>query len=133
MPQESRKNPNTKPVNVDLASLKLDAFVNSWLFVTGHALGAATGGAGGYAVGLVGPGVQFSRYIGAELLFGAAGGGGLAVGSGKIVQPMLNFEIPINEALGVEASLGYIDSVEGDMSGPVSNLSLSYYFMQPYY
>jgi len=132
MPQESRKSVNVSPVNVDLTSLKLDAFVNRWLFLTGHALGAATGGAGGYAVGLVGPGFQFSRYASWEFLVGAAGGGGLDVGAGKILQTMFNVELPINSALGVEASIGHIEAVGGGLSGPVSNLSINYYFMQPY-
>jgi len=132
MNQASRKSNKVEPVNVDLASLKLDAYINSWMFLSGHALGAATGGAGGYAVGLVGPGFQFARYVSVELLVGAAGGGGLAVDAGKIFQPMLNFELPISRSLGLEASLGYIEAIGGGLSGPVSNFSLAYYFMQPY-
>ncbi len=128
----SRKSNNVEPVNVDLASLKLDAYINSWMFLSGHALGAATGGAGGYAAGLVGPGFQFGRYVSVELLLGAAGGGGLAVGAGKIFQPMLNLELPINKSLGFEVSLGYIEAIGGGMSAPVSNFSIAYYFMQPY-
>jgi len=132
MNQASRKSNTIEPVNVDLASLKLDAYINSWMFLSGHALGAATGGAGGYAAGLVGPGFQFARYVSLELLIGAAGGGGLAVGEGKIFQPMLNFELPISNSFGFEASLGYIEAIGGGMSGPVSNFSIAYYFMQPY-
>jgi len=133
MNQASRKNPEVEEDAVNLVSLKIDAFMNNLFFISGQAISAFTGGAGGYAVGLLGPGFQFSRHFSAELLAGVAGGGGLAVGAGKILQPMLNLNVPINNSWGCELSLGYIDAIEGDMKALVSNISLNYHFTKPYY
>jgi len=129
----ARKYQGQENLDVDLVNLKLDAFIGSGVFFTGQALGAFDGKAGGYAVGFLGPGFQFSRYVGAELLVGVAGGGGLAVGNGKIVQPMINFEIPHNRKWSSEISTGYIKAVDGDLSAFVLNLGLVYRFAQPYY
>jgi len=64
-------------------------------------------------------------------LIGAAGGGGLAVGSGQIAQPMVNIHLPLNERWALEASLGYIRAVNGDLSAVASNVALSYRFRAP--
>ncbi len=126
-----RKSPTQKNIDVNLINLKLDSFITSKFYVTGQAIGAFSGKAGGYAVGLVGPGYQISRYLSAELLIGAAGGGGLAVGSGQIAQPMVNIHLPLNECWALEASLGYIRAVNGDLSAIASNVALSYRFRAP--
>ena len=67
-----------------------------------------------------------------ELLGGVAGGGGIAVGSGQIVQPMANFSWPLNNRWEIEGSLGYIVAVNDDLSAFVSNLALNYRFQSPF-
>ncbi|MDH5257468.1 MAG: hypothetical protein OEX07_05655, partial [Gammaproteobacteria bacterium] len=128
----SRKFPHQKDLDVDLTNLKLDAFFNTRWYFTGQALGAFRGKAGGYAVGLIGPGVQINRYIGFELPIGVAGGGGIAVGSGKIVQPMLNFELPHSRSWASELSAGYIKAMDDSLSAFVFNIGLVYRFSRPY-
>lgn len=128
-----RKFQGQKNLDVDLVNLKLDAFVNKTVFFTGQALGAFDGKAGGYAVGFLGPGIQFNRYLGVELLVGVAGGGGIAVGSGKIVQPMINLELPHSKQWSSEISAGYITAVDGKLSAYVFNAGLVYRFSQPYF
>jgi len=131
--RNARKFQGQKDFDVDLTNLKLDAFVSPKIFFTGQALGAFKGKAGGYAVGLIGPGVQFNQYIGAEFLAGVAGGGGIAVGSGKIVQPMLNLTLPYDNRWSTELSAGYVKAVDDKLSAFVFNLGLVYHFVQPYY
>ncbi len=131
--KNARKYLGTPNPDVDLTNLKLDAFVSRSVFFTGQALGAFDGGAGGYAVGLLGPGIQINRYVGVELLAGVAGGGGIAVGSGKIIQPMINFELPHNKRWSSEISVGYIKAVDEALSAYVLNAGLVYRFAQPYY
>jgi len=127
-----RKNDSLKNLDVNLVNLKLDSFINSNLYVTGHALGAFSGEAGGYAVGLVGPGLQMNRYLSAEFLGGVAGGGGIAVGSGQIVQPMLNASWPLDDQWEIEASVGYIFAVNDNLSAIVTNFGAVYRFRSPF-
>jgi len=127
-----RKNDSVKNLDVNLVNLKLDSFINSNFYVTGHALGAFSGEAGGYAVGLVGPGIQINRYLSAEILGGVAGGGGIAVGSGQIVQPMFNIAWPLDDQWEIEGSAGYIFAVNDDLSAIVTNLGAIYRFRSPF-
>lgn len=70
--------------------LKLDRYVGPHLYVSGQAHSAYSGGAGAYAVGLVGLGVATSAdarwRVGTEVLAGAAGGGGMAMNGGALAQ-----------------------------------------------
>ncbi|HFE38924.1 MAG TPA: hypothetical protein ENK06_10990 [Gammaproteobacteria bacterium] len=126
-----RKSSTQKNIDVNLVNLKLDSFVNNRVYVTGHALGAVTGKAGGYAVGLLGAGYQLNAYFSGELLLGVAGGGGIAVGSGQIVQPMINGHLPLSERWALEASLGYIRAMSDSLSAVVTNIALAYRFQSP--
>ena len=127
-----RKNDSLKNQDVNLVNLKLDSFINSHFYVTGHALGAFGGEAGGYAVGLVGPGIQINPFLSAELLGGVAGGGGIAVGSGQIAQPMLNISWPLSDQWGIEGSAGYIFAVNDKLSALVTNIGAIYRFRSPF-
>ena len=133
----SRKQPGLDGVSVDLVALKLDAFLNNNLFVTGQAEGAFDGGAGGYATGLVGLGGRYSIpampsvYGGAELLLGAAGGGGLAVGGGVIAQPMVNFGVEFDSRLGLELGYGYASARGTQLRTTVIDVAMVYRLQAP--
>lgn len=129
---DSRKVFGQKNLDVDLTNLKLDAFYSDKAYITGQALGAFKGKAGGYAVGLIGAGYRLIPEFGAEILIGVAGGGGIAVGSGKIIQPMLDFELPLSPQWSVEFSMGYVKAIEGNLSSAVFNAGLVYQFLMPY-
>ena len=66
---------------LDAVVLKINRFLSPHFYLTGQAHSALSGGAGGYSVGLFGLGVQTPLgarfHAGAELLAGAAGGGGV--------------------------------------------------------
>lgn len=126
-----RKSGIAHNLDVGLVDLKLDAFIGSNFYVTGQAISAITGKAGGYAVGLVGLGYQMNRYLSAEVLGGVAGGGGIAVGSGQIVQPMVNMTVPVNHQWDIEVSVGYIRAINSTLSSVVSNVGVSYKFRLP--
>ena len=78
---------------LDTVGLKLNRYLGDHLYVSGQAHSAFAGGAGAYSVGLLGAGVATSRQAplraGAELLVGAAGGGGVQTGGGAISQGLL--------------------------------------------
>ena len=76
--------------SVDNLGLQIDYFINPDWYITGQGLAAYKGDAGAFMTGLVGTGVRKnlnkSLYLNAETLAGAAGGGGLAMGSGLVWQ-----------------------------------------------
>ncbi|HFD32647.1 MAG TPA: hypothetical protein ENJ28_08100 [Gammaproteobacteria bacterium] len=131
--QPARKFNNQKNLDVDLTILKLDAYFSSQFYVSGQALGAFRGKAGGYAVGLLGPGFRLNQFLSTELLFGVAGGGGIDVGSGKLIQPMINFDVKHSNVWSTELSAGYVKAYDGKLSAFVFNLGVAYRFSHPYY
>ncbi len=128
----SRKNGANADVPVDLVAIKTDAWFAHQFYFSGQALGAYDGGAGGYAVGLVGLGwsAPLSGRLkpGAELLVGAAGGGGIAIGGGFLVQPMLNLSYQLNERFVVQLSYGYAAAPADTFTASVVDLSIAYRF-----
>ena len=131
--QSARKFNTQKNPDVDLTVLKLDAYFSPQFYMSGQALGAFRGEAGGYAVGLLGPGFRLNQFLSTELLFGVAGGGGIDVGSGKIIQPMINFEVKHTNIWSTELSAGYVKAYDGKLSAFVFNLGVAYRFSHPYY
>ena len=78
---------------LETIGLKLNRYVGENLYLSGQAHSAFGGGAGAYSIGLVGVGwanrPTSRQRLGAELLVGAAGGGGVETGGGAIVQGLL--------------------------------------------
>ncbi|WP_156391982.1 MULTISPECIES: hypothetical protein [unclassified Roseateles] len=93
---------------------------------------AAAGSAGAYSFGLFGLGVQSdplwrSLRVGAELLVGAAGGGGVKVGGGAVTQGELWAQWSVSERLRLRAGVGEFRTIRGnDQSTPLTHLQLSY-------
>jgi len=129
--RHSRKSPQVRNHPVTSVQLKLDSFMNESFYFSGHAIGAMDGKAGGYAVGLVGAGYQITNVFNAEFLFGAAGGGGIDVGHGVILEPGINYEIPLSEQWSLEAGLGFIQAIDGKLSSWVTSFGTSYRFGVP--
>src|SRR5204862_2015568 len=79
-----RRNDGTSAA-LDTVGLKLDRYVGEYTYLSAQAHSAYAGGAGAYSIGLIGAGVASAPgdvvRVGAELLLGAAGGGGVASGS----------------------------------------------------
>jgi len=121
---------------VDLLTLKLDSFLTTRVYVTGQAMGAYRGDAGGYAVGLIGAGWhqpwQNEYFMEAELAAGAGGGGGLAVGSGALVQPAISIGKRLNRQLSLAAGIAQVHAPEGEMSAQVLDISVNYRFSVPH-
>ena len=129
--ENARKSSNVPNRSITSIQLKLDSFINNHFYFSGQAIGATTGGAGGYAVGLIGLGYQIIPELNVEALFGAAGGGGIDVGAGAIVEPGINYEIPVSESWSIELGLGYVKALKGKLASWVSSVGGSYYFSMP--
>jgi hypothetical protein len=108
-------------------SRRLSSALDEHLQLTGGVHFAAGGRAGAYGAGLVGlalatPLHQQGLHWGAELLAGAAGGGGIATRGGAIIQPMLR----AGWAGGSQRwriGVGQIKSLHGELRSPVIELS----------
>jgi hypothetical protein len=113
--------------------------LNSWLdpnvYLTGQAHSALGGKAGAYSQGLLGAGIATEAtgawgQIGAELLAGAAGGGGVQSLSGAIAQAMLWFGwMPGRDGPHVRLAVG-VQTAHSGSSSPVVALSWAVPFGQ---
>lgn len=115
-----RRNAALHGERVDLFTLKFDRFVGRHLFITGQAHGAYAGGAGGYAVGLVGvggrtPAWKRLRLVG-EAALGASGGGGIEVGEGFILHPSAGLSVDLGPAWSLEMLGGWLLAPTGSGS-----------------
>ncbi len=115
--------------------LGLSRNLSPHFYGTAQASSAAVGQSAGHLTGLVGLGVQSSRWAGqwragAELLGGVAGGGGVAVDGRAVGQAQLWVQtegLAQHERLTVRAALGQRWSLRGGQSdSPVLSLSLGY-------
>jgi len=96
--------------------LKLDRYLTPNFYVSGKVSSATGGNASGYTSALVGAGwrqpLGAGLHVGAELLAGAGGGGGVASG-GTLVEPRAFVGVQITPALGVRAGAGRIKAFGG--------------------
>jgi hypothetical protein len=111
---------------LDTIGLKLTRSVSPHVYVTGQAHSAFAGGAGAYAIGLVGAGVATrpgdGPRIGAEALLGAAGGGGVATSGGAIAQGVLWAGMKAGNGEW-RVGVGRVKSLRGGLNSPLVELS----------
>lgn len=122
--------------SMQLVGLQFNRFLSPNVYLAGQAQAAAGGGAGAYAVGLVGLGAtqrlgQSPWRVGAEALVGAAGGGGVAVQGGAIAQPVAWVSRDLGTHSRVKLGAGYVKSRRGELSSPLAQLTWSLQFGTP--
>jgi hypothetical protein len=122
--------------NVDNLGVQLDYFANKNIYLTGQGIAAYQGDAGAYMAGLVGVGVHIPLsgsefYLEGEGLAGAAGGGGLAVGSGLVWQANASLGYELTDSLSLSFGVGRLEAVDGPLKADVVSLGLAYKFGVP--
>lgn len=128
-----------EPRDLHLLGGKVERFLDRSIYVTGQAFGAYDGGAGGYAVGLIGAGWELPLRrdrrlaLDLELAAGAAGGGSVDVGGGTIVQPMAALIWRMNKTLGLRLEAGRVSSDGGALDSNMLGLALQFEFSRPEY
>lgn len=124
--------PRNDGVPIQLIGGKLDWFLTDSFYLSGEALAAYKGGAGGYATGQFGLGymqeVFYDFSLVGEVNIGAAGGGSLQTGDGLIAQPMLGVSYAINDKIALEVLGGKIIALNGPLDTEVLDLSFVYRF-----
>ena len=118
------------PRSLSNVVFRMDRSVGEGAYLTGQVRSAFAGDAGAFAVGLFGLGLQAQLdgawRLGAELLAGAAGGGGVDVGSGAVVQPMAFVAVQLTPAVALRLGAGRVKAVNGPLSSTAADLTLSY-------
>jgi hypothetical protein len=108
---------------LDTVGLKLDRYVGQHIYLSGQAHSAYAGGAGAYSIGLIGAGVASvpsdGVRVGAELLLGAAGGGGVASGSGGIAEAIAWAGVPVTARSQLRIGVGGVRSLRGDLRSAI--------------
>lgn len=114
---------------LDTIGLKLNRYVGRHLYLSGQAHSAFGGGAGAYSIGLIGLGwasdAKTARRIGAELLVGAAGGGGVETGGGAIVQGLVWAGGKVSPTSEWRLGAGLVRSRGPGLDSPVIEVSWS--------
>jgi len=114
---------------LDTIGLKLNRYVGDNLYLSGQAHSAFNGGAGAYSIGIVGMGVATTpaqpQRFGAELLVGAAGGGGVSTAGGRVTQALAWGGWTQSPQSEWRLGLGSLHSQRGGLNSPVLELSWS--------
>jgi hypothetical protein len=128
-PQWRSGNPELSVSNL---GVQLDYFAAPHWYFTGQGLAAYAGKAGAYMTGLVGAGTQWPItqrcFVEAEMLVGAAGGGGLAVAGGLVGQANVGIGYQLSKPLALLVTAGDIAAARGPFKAYVAGLALTYQF-----
>jgi hypothetical protein len=126
----ARKDGTTRPL--DAVVLSIERFVTPWLYLTGQAHSAFAGGAGAYSVGVIGGGAQVPLSqrvrLGAEVVGGAAGGGGVDTGNGEIVQARGYVDFSLDRKIALRIGAGKVKSVHGGLDATMVDAELVFRF-----
>ncbi len=123
---------NRSPKDLHQISLQVDFDLSKRLYAAGQTSFANFGEAGAYAEGLVGLGLRSNAFLNkstnifAQVLGGAAGGGGISTGEGFILKPSIGLSTKINDKLNFRTAAGYVKASGGNLSTTLINFGLSY-------
>lgn len=120
---------------VHLVSLQIDQLFNPFFFLSYQGSFAYQGNhSGGFATGMIGPGLQSKVFCHqrlqffTEVLVGAGGGGGLALGGGALIEPLVGIHYAVTKAIGLQASVGQIKALQHDLNTPIINFGMTIRF-----
>ena len=121
--------------DMQLLGGKLDWMGGDWWYLTGQALSAYEGGAGGYSEGHWGVGIlspSFNNWqLYGEMLIGAGGGGGVDSGSALLYKPSIGLEYNLNQNLSLQTGIGKVISKEGNLDANTLDINLVWRFGIP--
>lgn len=122
---------------IDLVGLRVAHDLNDAAYLAGEAGFAMTGKAGGFAQGLVGAGLRsptlgaWGPRLKAELMVGAAGGGGVDTRGGLLFQPMAGLEQGLGSFMAFELMAGRCVAPRGELRTTVVEAGLALRFSVP--
>lgn len=120
---------------INLIVLQFDQLFTQNFFFSYQAASAYQGEhAGGYATGMIGPGLQTPPFLNhhlqlfTEVLVGAGGGGSLALGGGELIEPVVGVHCALTPAIGIQTSVSQVKAFHHSLNTMVFNLGLSLRF-----
>jgi hypothetical protein len=117
---------------LDTIGLKLERYLGPNLYVTGQAHSAFAGRAGAFSVGLVGAGLSTAATlpwrVGAEVLVGAAGGGGVQTGGGALLQAVAWAGLSTSSRSEWRIGIGQAKPLHGQAGSSVAEIAWSRHF-----
>ena len=126
---------SNKSKRIDMLGIAFDHYFNNNFYITGQALWAYKGNAGGYAEGLLGLGWQSNQWhkmrIWGEALVGAGGGGGVKTNGGILGSISIGTSYALNKSLDIIIGAGYTKSTNKGLSSADATLGLRYRFALP--
>jgi hypothetical protein len=133
---ETYNNPqrsNDKEVeNIDLVVFNFEKLISPNFFVGGQGASAYGGNAGAYATGMLGVGAQTDTYhhfrLSADVMAGAAGGGGIAVGDGAVWQPEVGLSYDVTPYVSLLVKGGRIMALDDDLDSTTVSAGIQFNF-----
>lgn len=126
---------NDVRTDINMVAVQIDQLLTPFFFLSYQGAAAYSGyHAGGYATGLIGPGIQssplFNEHVQlfSEVLVGAGGGGGLSLSGGSLIEPLVGLRYAFTPIVGVQASVGELKALRDDLDTPVINVGLTIRF-----
>ena len=120
---------------IQLIGIQIDQLFSPLFFMSYQGMGAYSGfHAGGYATGMLGPGIQSKEFLHhrlqffSEVLVGAGGGGGLSISGGSLIEPMVGVRYAFSPYIGLQASLSQMKALQDDLNTPALNVGLTVRF-----
>ena len=118
--------------DMELLGAKIDWLGGDWWYLTGQALSAYDGEAGGYSEGHWGAGVYSPVWnnwqLYAEMLLGAGGGGGVDSGNALLYKPGVGLEFNLDQDFAVQAGAGKIISNSGNLDATYIDVNFVWRF-----
>ncbi|TAJ76970.1 MAG: hypothetical protein EPO42_11105 [Gallionellaceae bacterium] len=116
---------------MDVVALKVNRYIGDTIYLSGQAHSAFQGKEGGYSAGLFGVGMRFSGWfdrvaLGAEMLLGAAGGGGVESSGGAIVAPNAYLDWQLDDWFTLRLGSGRIKSLGGALDSQSVNVAIKF-------
>ena len=120
--------------SVQNLGVQIDVFIDPQWYLTGQGLAAWKGDAGAYMTGQVGAGfnLPITQKLSAEAewLVGAAGGGGLRMGSGIVSQINAGAVWQASDALSLHFNVGHLRALNGEFRAHTVGVGLGYRFTE---
>ena len=120
---------------INLVAVQIDQLFTPYFFVSYQGAAAYSGyHAGGYATGMIGPGIQSPSFFHqsmqayGEVMIGAGGGGGLALSGGALIEPIIGLRYAFTPIIGLQAGVSEVIALRDKLNTPALNVGVTIRF-----
>ncbi len=116
---------------MEVVTLKVNRYIGDTIYLSGQAHSAFRGKEGGYSSGLFGAGLRTQPLfgglsLGAEMLLGAAGGGGVESSGGAIAAPNAFLDWQLDDWFALRLGAGRVKSLGGGLDSPTVEVAIKF-------